>query len=850
MPNQSAGNNHNSVVVQNTGDNVIITIGATTVTLAQKHRAHARPPNNDLELLHADLRAITLLGRDTDLTALAAWRDSPADMSVRVLTGRAGAGKTRLAIEACDHAATAGWTAGFLNHRTLDHDLTQWRWGDPMFIVVDYAAAATRPLREWLATLATLPPGLPKLRLVLLERHADPHSGWFRDLFAPAGLSSRGPDSLLDPPAPIPLAPLTDPAHRRALLTQVMTKAAALSHKPPPALPAPGDDLDFDRRLAADDLDHEPLYLAMAGLVAVTSGAPTALALSRLDLAHRIAAAERARLDRLAHAWKLDADLLAHLATIVSLQGGADRASLESLIAEEVEAMGWPPSATPERLATHLHDALPAPEGAVAPIQPDLIGEAFVLATLTRDNRPLPRQQSIIARAAARAFLPTVQFVIRTAQDYCEGDEAHPSLLWLDRLVDSTDDPDSLVAIAAALPKQTVNLLHLAVGIQRRIVAALGKSATDSVAQLDQIARNQHNLAVRLSDVGQPQLALAAANKSLEIRDRLASQYPGFFLPDLALSLSNIAAIQRAVGDHRQALIVGDRTVEIYRVLFEQSPDSFQSELAMSLNNLASIRFDGGQLQLALEAAREASDLYQPLAEKEPDAFKPEWAQSISTLGILLGYAGQNQSALQYSQQAVDIFYELATRRPDAFRPRLASALNNLSNRLSASGMLGPALKAARDSEHIYKKLADQHPTSFRAEYAGVLSTLANRLNEHKDYQAALAAAQEASHIFRSINSERIGAFSQDIAKSLMISAHSLENLNRNAESLAANADSIAAISVQFFDYPEVCYYLMGAILLEYLRRCQRLEVPPDGALISPIISILTSVNSQEPPPS
>ena len=40
-------------------------------------------------------------------------------VSIRVLTGRAGSGKTRLALELCDAAVEQDWDAGFVTHREL-----------------------------------------------------------------------------------------------------------------------------------------------------------------------------------------------------------------------------------------------------------------------------------------------------------------------------------------------------------------------------------------------------------------------------------------------------------------------------------------------------------------------------------------------------------------------------------------------------------------------------------------------------------------------------------------------------------------------------------------------------------
>ena len=58
-------------------------------------------------------------GRTPDLAALHQWRTTDRKIAARCLTGRAGAGKTRLAIDFCEQAEAAGWHSGFLQHASL-----------------------------------------------------------------------------------------------------------------------------------------------------------------------------------------------------------------------------------------------------------------------------------------------------------------------------------------------------------------------------------------------------------------------------------------------------------------------------------------------------------------------------------------------------------------------------------------------------------------------------------------------------------------------------------------------------------------------------------------------------------
>ena len=127
MTSQSADNNTNAIIVQNTGNNVVITVGAAALTFERKHLLSARLATTDLHLLIPEYRQSTLVGRTPDLAALHQWRTTDTKISARCLTGRAGAGKTRLAIDFCEQAEAAFRQAGFLRHPSLAHDLGRCR---------------------------------------------------------------------------------------------------------------------------------------------------------------------------------------------------------------------------------------------------------------------------------------------------------------------------------------------------------------------------------------------------------------------------------------------------------------------------------------------------------------------------------------------------------------------------------------------------------------------------------------------------------------------------------------------------------------------------------------------------
>ena len=346
------------------GDNNRLFIGAQELTLERKHLRRGKPANLT-ELLLTDVRATTLVGRDRDIEGLAAWRSGPARVAVRCITGVAGSGKTRLAIEACERAEAEGWLAGFVASGELERfhaqqNLANWHLPKDVLLVVDEAATSAAILEQWFAHLAPRrqSAGGGKLRILLLERHATIEDGWWAVLCRRRSLTSVGAADLVSEERPIELPPIRDLEDRRALFAQVMGLAAPFLD-PPAALCAPppiGVDAAFDARLGAMEIENEPLFLMMAGVHAVREGAPTALALGRVGLAEQIADIEIARAEKFAIAMGAPdkGRLFKHLLACVTLQNGCEVSRLVALAREEFGEIGGRTSYEPEVAAGHL----------------------------------------------------------------------------------------------------------------------------------------------------------------------------------------------------------------------------------------------------------------------------------------------------------------------------------------------------------------------------------------------------------------------------------------------------------------------------------------------------------------
>ena len=142
------------------------------------------------------------------MAALRAWLASGRRVAVRVLTGRAGAGKTRLSLELCEQMLAEGWAAGFVESEELGRfqdkqNLADWGWGRADADRDRLCRGACRS--GCIAGSASSPTtaGDPEkpLRILLLERHAEAGSGWWQTAFGRGGFGARAVQKLLDPEA-------------------------------------------------------------------------------------------------------------------------------------------------------------------------------------------------------------------------------------------------------------------------------------------------------------------------------------------------------------------------------------------------------------------------------------------------------------------------------------------------------------------------------------------------------------------------------------------------------------------------------------------------------------------------
>ena len=759
----TAGNGNYIVQIQGDGNSIVT--GLPRLELTRRRglacRIEMDPVTgkpHEIDVIRPFTRSIDMVGRETELDDLHAWLHKETPMSVRVLTGNAGYGKTRLALELIEEVVFQGWHAGFLTREELkrfreQRDLAGWGWNAPILAVVDYASASARDLHAWLKELADnavwysaeARHGFP-LRLLLLERQAERGSGWWAEVFG-RGDDAAVLEKMADPAEPVALRSLDDADQRRAILTKTLASLGSAV-----TLPAVGDDSDFDRRLTELSWAGVPLLLMLAAATAAREGFGQVLAMGSTELAFSVAKTELARILKVVESQNVSASLaplVKHVAAVVTLRQGLTSEAMREMIEQESEKLGYNLPHGSAALRDAFAVALPNDAGGIAAIEPDMIGEALLLDVWREDNS---HALSAIARAHGTDPEAVAKTVIRTCQDYVIRGHRHP-LNWLEKIRVDSADSYALMHLYSVMPTHTLEMREIAAELAKTLVDQARHLAGEEL-DLDEavtLAGTLNNLANRFFDLGRREEALVAIEEAVDLYRSLVSIQPDDFRPGLAASLISLSRYRSELGRREEALDVIEEAVDLHRSLASIQPDAFRPGLAASLNNLSTCLSNLGRHDEALVAIEETVGFYRDLEATRPDSFRPDLDETLNNLSVCLSKLGRHDEALVAIEEAVAIRRGLAATLPDAFRPGLLLNLSNLTTCLSMLHRHDEALTAGEEAVAICRELEATRPDAFRPELAGCLNDLSNRFSNLGRREDALITIEEAVAIRRDL---------------------------------------------------------------------------------------------------
>ena len=731
-----------------------------------------------------------------------------ADISVAVVTGAGGSGKTRMAAQLCHDLSTIGWYTGFLPSTTevTDEELAALaKVATELLVVVDYAEEARRGLVA--RVVRKLRARESATRIVLTARGADT---WWEEFYEEAEQDG----TVLSNTLPLPIRGKQDVEADPWFFGRMYRRAVRqfsdmLNGAVPPDVEVPEGlgDTALDVVLRA--------WLAVCGNDEVAKkDMPT-----REELYDKVLSIEFTRWRKELKLGDISRDQLRRAAAALSLLAPSqDEDAVDDVLSRLPE---WSQEhLLRSRFAELLVQSLLRDDGAESvSLRPDPVAEHLILAVFGKKpellDRVLPQDpakvpgidapdadDSIVTRKLEWGQQARNACVTLTRASSLDREAAlrlarralrERPFLWKEALDVALTQGGPFAQALTALIESGADLplgkIDNEIPVGHPALAGAALAATRRLADSAEPSPGQraywaNRLSIRLSDVGERGEALGVAREAVELYRALAEASPQAYMPDLAMSLNNLANRLSAVGERGEALVVAREAVRLRRVLAEASPQAYTPDLAGSLNNLAIRLSEVGERGEALVVAREAVDAYQVLAEASPQAYTPDLAASLSNLANCLSSMGDRDRALVVAREAVRLRRVLVEASPQAYRPDLARSLNNLANHLSEVGERGEALVVAREAVELYRGLAEASPQAYTPNLAATLNNLANRLSAVGERNEALEAAREAVELYRALAEDSPQAYTPDLAISLNNLANYLSEVGKLNEAL------------------------------------------------------------------
>ncbi|MEV7275460.1 trypsin-like peptidase domain-containing protein [Streptomyces sp. NPDC093111] len=733
-------------------------------------------PERDLRspamLLRADVAATPFRGRAAEWRQLSDWclgerrgglsarpPAEPGGLSVRVLTGPGGQGKSRLARELVDTVAlTPGWVSGLLRS---DLAADGWQGGGPsgaaealegladcardLLLVVDYAESRPHWIRRLVERLRPAAAAGRTVRLLLVARSSggwqlDPYdvSAATHEILASALTSELGPldvtaadrrDAFRDALRGLaellgrtvgaegydwvaladrltPPADLTGRRYATALNVQMEALATLLQAGPEPIDAVPGEAVE------ATLLLHEERYWARA---LAGSGPPLPMPLVR----RMVAAAT------LCGAADED-EAVAVLARVPGLGGPTARAH------------AWEYAEALRRLYPGAHEAY------WGTLQPDRVAEFQASRQVTEVPGLLT---ALVGPATPAQQIQAMTVLTRSVVAHANGgrtDRRDAVLARLDALVDGSDlGTEVLRSSAAALPPSSDALTRFTGRLTGRLVERYREEGGDRAA----LAWALEQSAGAASRLGDWRTALAASEESVAIRRALPRTPPTEYERRLAAGVMQLANLRRWAGREQEALPLAEEAVALCRSVVRTEPDTGRPALGKALTALVWVYEGLARAVDARPVAEEAVAIRRALADEDP-VYEAAWVVSLSALAVCQTKDGALEEGARTAEAALAVQRRLTRENPDAHVQGLVSSLKDVSwHYWQTGGDASRSHDASAEAVVLLRRLAVANPDSYDDSLAHALVNLA----ASQRGEQALATLDEALAIDKAL---------------------------------------------------------------------------------------------------
>jgi tetratricopeptide (TPR) repeat protein len=655
-------------------------------------------------LLRADVEAVPFVGREHEYSELMTWCESrDPGLSIRVLAGSGGQGKTRLARQLAASLREQGWIAGQLRAdlhdtaATAGPDLSLFaRLATKGLIIVDYAETRPQLVRELINR--TLPTR-QTVRLLLIARSS---GGWQTD----AMNATRATHDALAAAPVIELAQLYSASHRTQAFTEAVHSYAELL-----GLVHGYEDTDWAavaNRITGEGGSYD---LGSGTALALQMNALTSL----LQFGSRPATedlhdgAEATLLRHEERYWDRSAQAhgLASIPTSVRKNAVAAAvlcgAETEEQAVATIKLVPHFPADRALHAAQWLRQLYPPEQTRYwGSIQPDLVAEYHASQVITQTGNLLP---ALLSGTDPVQQIQALTVACRAVIAHANAHRVEMAIALraiLERILE--DEPwlpsfrVGLHLVQRALPPSNA-LLHISTLMNARLVEFWHDEFQEDPTSANSYGHALERYATDLARAGDSQAAaplFQAAVMRLSSTDLSEREN----LEILARTLSNYSTALAETNKLDMALVTSLIAADIHRQLGDRE------EIASATNRIALRQYESGETGLAREALEDSVRLYRRLAEEDPRKYEARLAAALANLGRI--YLDLHEAAtLDIFEEAVAILGRSAQREPDANGPEFYSILSSYAEALYQQGRTSEALATIRTAVENQFRMAE-----------------------------------------------------------------------------------------------------------------------------------------------
>ena len=774
--------------------------------------------------------------RRVQIESMTAWREAvdcgSAEMSVFLLHGSGGQGKTRLAVHVAEESAREGWQV-----MAAQHGVSARRLAPPgsqpgrgfevagdargLLVVVDYAERW--PAVDLLALIEDLVGiGVP-VRLLLVAR---PAGLWWSALAHHLHTTAIPAQTLALP------ALAVEVADRQAVFVDARDAFAAVLEvphaeqiPPPAALAGDGFQQVLTVHMAALVAVHERSLSSRAhdaaGDFPPPSDAdvhedPTALAVYLLDR-------ERAHWQQMHAAGILDtrADTMAAATYLATLTGPLSYSDGQQVLTHT--GLASTPETARRVLVDHACCYPPSSSAATVlePLYPDRLGEDFVAL-----QTPLLPGTWHTADGAGREDAGLYGDLDPwTAHGYRADPWADTALTALLAPATSSGGEASghpadyarsvirvLIETARRWPHIAQQRLYPLLAAHPHLAVMAGSAALTALAYLDQDTTTDGAAETGIISVLEAVMAVlpAQSDANLDIGvlavtrrlvgHQLAASCDPAEQAGLHLTLGCRYGFARLYSQAQEHIA---QAVALLMPLVKVDPDAHFHTLITAMNNLSITLHHLGQPESALTAITEVVRTRRQCCS-DPDTDEHELAVALSNLALSLGNVGRREDALAAITEAVQIRYHLAELHPDKWLPELVAALNNQATCSAELGLWHDSLAASTEAVTISQRLEAQSAGAFVPNLAVSLINQSRAHGAVGQRHGALASITRAVALLRHLASRQPDGYLPDLATSLNALSIDHGELGQFQQALAAISEAVQIRRRLAEQYPDV----------------------------------------------